>query len=646
MRADVRLLQFIATVWAVLVRFSLVQYFCKLMRKLSRKTKLKNLKNSSLKNSSLRNRGISKQQRFSQNRWGKNNTSGKHQKRGVKFRLFVVWGILILAGSGLGINLYHLQILQGAKLTKEARSQQMVNMRPFIPRRKIIDRNRDVLAIDRPVYTLYAHPNQFNYKIEEVASHLAKITGKDVTQLEKTLRKQKSGILISHALPEPTADRIYALRFNGLDLRKKYSRYYPKEDLVADIVGYIDSDRIGQAGIERSQQKKLERAARTVRLSKTGNGSLMPDYAPEGFLHTDDLQLQLTIDSRLQRAARITLRKQIKKWNAKRGAVIVMDASDGSLLALVCSPTYNPNKYTKKDIPLFRNWAVADLYEPGSTFKPLNVAIALEAGIINPFDIFKDNGTIQVADRTIKNSDNKGNGRINIAQILQHSSNIGMVKIIQKMAPSSYYGWLEKIGLGERSGIDLPSEVRSRLKAQEEFVVKPIEPATASFGQGFSLTPLQLVQMIGSLGNGGKLVTPHVVKGLVDSKGKMHVKPPLNPPRSIFSAATAQQVVEMMETVVVEGTGKPAKIPGYRIAGKTGTAQKADPNGGYLPDAKITSFVSVLPVESPRYVVLAIVDEPKGENAYGSTVAAPIAKSVMEALIPLEGIAPEKSSKE
>ncbi|MDJ0694826.1 penicillin-binding protein 2 [Mastigocoleus sp. MO_188.B34] len=634
------------------------------MRKFSRKTKLKNLKNSSLKNSGskgsglkgsdirgsgLKNLGLknlrnSQQQRFSQSRGRKNRTPKQHQKRGVRFRLFVVWSILIIAGSGLGIHLYSLQIIQGPKLTKEARSQQMFNMRPFIPRRKIIDRNRDVLAIDRPVYTLYVHPNQFNYTIEVVASNLAKILGKDATELEKRFRKHKSGILLSHALPEATADRLYALRFDGLDLRRKYSRYYPKEDLAADVVGYIDGDRRGQAGIERSQQKMLERPPRTVRLSRSGNGSLMPDYAPEGFLHFDDLQLQLTIDSRLQRSARSALTKTLKKWKAKRGAVIVMDAWDGSLLALVCSPTYNPNRYSKKDIPLFRNWAVADLYEPGSTFKPLNVAIALEAGVINPFDVFNDNGTIQVADRTIKNADNKGNGRVDIAKILQRSSNIGMVKIIQRMRRSNYYSWLEKIGLGERSKTDLPSEVNSRLKSEREFTIKPIEPATASFGQGFSLTPLQLVQMVGSLANQGKLVTPHVVKGLVDSKGKMHVKPNLNPPRQIFSPGTTQKVVEMMETVVSKGTGKPAKISGYRIAGKTGTAQKADPNGGYRDDAKITSFVSILPVNSPRYVVLAIVDEPKGENAYGSTVAAPIAKSVMEALIPLEGIAPEKSN--
>ena len=450
------------------------------MRKLSRKTKLKNLRNLSLKNS-----GMSRHQRFSQTQRGRTSTPRPHQKRGVKLRLLVVWGILIVAGAGLGINLYNLQIVRGPDLTKQARSQQMINMRPFIPRRNIIDRNRDVLAIDRPVYTLYAHPKQFNYTIEEVASRLAKIIDRDPSKLEETLRKQKSGIVVSRALAEQKADRVHGLRLNGLDLRQKYSRYYPKEDLLADVVGYINNDRIGQAGIELSQQKTLQRPVRTVRLSRNGNGSLMPDYAPEGFLHFDDLQLQLTIDSRLQRAARIALRKQVKKWNAKRGAVIVMDAWDGSLLALVCHPTYNPNSYTQKDIPLFRNWAVADLYEPGSTFKPLNVAIALEAGAIQENDVFNDTGTIQVADRTINNSDDKGNGQIDIAQILQTSSNIGMVKMIQKMRPSDYYGWLEKIGLGERSGTDLPSEVNSRLKSQREFTVKPIEPATASFGQGF-----------------------------------------------------------------------------------------------------------------------------------------------------------------
>ena len=566
----------------------------------------------------------------------------------TKNRLFMVWGALIVACLGLGINLYRLQIVDGAKLTKKARNQQMFSMRPFVPRRQIVDRNKRVLAIDLPFYSLHVHPKMFDKdkSPSEIARKLATILNKDAGKLEARFNKQKSGILISSKLAEEVADQVSALRLNGIDLRKKYSRYYPYENLVSDVVGFVNSDRRGKAGIEYSQETLLERSMKTVRLSKDGKGALMPNHAPDGFLNFDKLQMQLTIDSRLQRASRIALKQQIKKYKAKRGAVIVMDAWDGSILALTCQPTYNPNKkFTKDDISLFRNWAVADLYEPGSTFKPLNVAIALETGTIQPNDIFNDNGLIKVADREIRNAEKNSHGRINIARILQTSSNIGMVKMIQRLRPSIYYGWLERMGLGQKSDTDLPFETSSRLKPQEEFTISPIEPATASFGQGFSLTPLQLVQMHGALANGGKLVTPHVVKGLIDDKKQMHKRNTLSAPRQIFSPKTTQTVLQMMESVVDKGSGKPAKIPGYRIAGKTGTAEKAGPSGGYISGSKITSFVSILPVESPRYVVLTLVDEPKGENTFGSTVAAPIAKKVMESLISIEKLPPSATSR-
>ncbi|MEH1971395.1 peptidoglycan D,D-transpeptidase FtsI family protein [Nostoc sp.] len=574
---------------------------------------------------------------------GKLASNIQNQTSNTKSRLFIVWGVLMAAGLGLGVKLYNLQIVKGPKLTEQARNQQMVNLRPFMPRRPVVDRNSNLLAIDRPVYTLYAHPKLFDKSNEDMAERLAPILAKDTAELVKTFQSKKSGIILAPALPEEIIDRVISLRLNGLEWIQKYSRFYPPDDLVADVVGYVNVDRRGQAGVEYSQEKLLERPVQTVRLSRSGNGALMPDHAPEGFLHFDDLRLQLTIDSRLQRIARVALKQQMEKFDAKRGAVIVMDALDGSLLALVSQPTYNPNEYAKANISLFKNWTVADLYEPGSTFKPLNVAIALENGIIKPDDMFNDSGSIRVANYTIKNAMNNGNGRISIAQILQYSSNIGMVQIIQRLKPSIYYNWLERLGLGQKVDTDLPFEVGGRLKSQEEFIASPIEPATTSFGQGFSMTPLQLVQMHGALANGGKLVTPHVVRGLIDTKGQMHDSPTRTIPRQIFSAATAQKVVEMMETVVTEGSGKASQIPGYRIAGKTGTAQKASPNGGYIKGARMTSFVAILPVESPRYVVFALVDEPKGESAYGSTVAAPIVKSVIEALIPLEEIPPSKA---
>lgn len=552
---------------------------------------------------------------------------------------------MIAAGLGILFNLYRLQVTQSPVLEGRARRQQMVYLRPFVPRRSIVDRNGNVLATDRPAYTLYAHPKLFKISKREMSALLAPILGKSSTQLEKRFTQKSSGIRLGYGLTEEVADQIARLQANGLELIQQYSRLYPQQDLAADVVGYVDVDHRGQAGVEYSKEELLERAVRTLRLSRAGNGSLMPDHVPEGFLHFDDLRLQLTMDSRLQRAARFALKQRMEQFSAERGTVIVMDARDGALLALATEPTYNPNQYSKFDVGRFKNWALSDLYEPGSTFKPLNVAIALEIGAIQPDSLFNDTGQIQLGQWQIANFDFEskgGHGLISVGKILEYSSNIGMVRIIQQMKPKVYYTWLERLGLGQKVAIDLPFEAAGQLKSERQFTATPVNSATAAFGQGFSLTPIQLAQMHATLANGGKLVTPHVVHGLFDNKGQMHWQPRLPAPRTLFSPKTTQSVLQMMENVVREGTGKNAQVPGYRIAGKTGTAQKASPTGGYYSDAKITSFVGIFPVESPRYVVLAVVDDPKGKEAFGSTVAAPVVKSVLEALISIERIPPSQ----
>lgn len=562
-----------------------------------------------------------------------------------RLRLLLVWGVLFSSGLGLAVNLYHLQLVQAPLLQAKARQQQLVNLQPFIPRRPVVDRNNNVLAIDRPVYSLYVHPKLFKEPREVIATRIATILNRPSADLVKQFNMRDSGIRVAPALSEEITDQILALKLNGLELIQEYSRLYPQQNLVADVVGYVDLNRDGQAGVEYSQKKLLERSVQTVRLSKTGKGALMSDRAPEKFLHVDDLRLQLTIDSRLQRATRLRLRQQMQKFSAKRGSVIVMDAQDGSLLTMVSEPSYDPNKYYKSDLKVFKNWALADLYEPGSTFKPLNVAIALETDAVKPNSVFGDPDVIQVGGWPIRNAEPENRSSLSVAGILQYSSNVGMVQVMQRVKPEVYYKWLEQLGLGKTVGIDLPFEALGQLKSQKQFIASPIEPATAAFGQGFSLTPIQMVQLHGALANGGKLVTPHVVRGLFDTKGQMHWQPSLPAPRSLFSPKTTQTVVEMMETVVKQGTGKAAQIPGYRIAGKTGTAQKASPTGGYFSGAKITSFVGIIPVEAPRYVVLAVVDEPTKGVAFGSTVAAPIVKSVMESLITIERLPPKQIPK-
>jgi cell division protein FtsI (penicillin-binding protein 3) len=560
-----------------------------------------------------------------------------------KRRTVLIWLILALSMLGLIVRLVYLQVIASPDLLEKARRQQMFTMRPFIPRRTITDRKGAVLALDRPVYTLFAHPLLYKKKPEEIAEKLAPILRRPADKLLSVLTRDTTSIQVEYWLSEEKADLIFSLGLDGLDLVQQRHRLYPQQDLAAEILGYVNVDHRGQAGIELSQEKLLERTDQAPLVAQDGNGKFIPNRIPAGMLQSDRTSLQMTIDSRIQRTARQILKQQMVKFGAKRGSVIVMDVRDGGLLSLVTEPTYDPNRYYESDIKLFKNWAVSDLFEPGSTFKPINVAIALEAGAIQPDTVFNDEGALTIGGWPVANFDYDqvgAVGSLSISQILERSSNVGMVHIIQRMKPSVYYGWLERIGLGDMSGIDLPAETSSTLKPQEQFIEYVIEPATASFGQGFSLTPIQMVQLQGILASGGKLLTPHVVKGLINDEGEEYYQPKLPTPRQVISPATAQRVVEMMTNVVEKGTGLPARIPGYRIAGKTGTAQKASTTGGGYINAKITSFVGIFPSKEPRYVVLAVIDEPVGADAFGSTVAAPIVKTVIEDIIVSEGIPP------
>lgn len=559
-------------------------------------------------------------------------------------RLLLVWGILMLGMLGLALNLFRLQVLQGGILQERAKAQQTISLSAAIPRRPIIDREGNVLAIDKPVYTLYAHPVLFKQQKETMAVALAPILNKPLEQILQQLNEGESGIRLADLLPEDTAHQVRKLGFDGLELLQQQERLYPQQDLFSNIVGYVNMDRQGQAGVEYSQEKQLARSLPEVLLRRSGDGSVMPVGIPNEFIQNDDLQLKLTLDSRLQRATRFALKQQMQKFSAKRGVVIVMDVKDGSLLSLASEPSFDSNKYYQTDLETLRDWVVTDVYEPGSTFKPINLAIALESGAIKPDDVFVDEGAIQIGEWPIQNSDYDsvgGRGPITVTQILEYSSNVGMVHIMQQLNPGVYFGWLERIKLGEETGIDLPFESPGQTKSYSQFTRARIEPATTAFGQGFSLTPIKMAQLHSMIANGGKMVTPHVVEGLVDAQGKLKWQPDHPKPKQIFSPKNTEAVLKMMEKVVQEGTGKPAQIPGFRIGGKTGTAQKASQYGGYSR-ARITSFIGILPVESPRYAVLAVIDEPQGDDAYGSTVAAPIVKEVMEALIASERIPPSQ----
>ena len=593
-------------------------------------------------------------------------------KQTLLLRLFLIWGVLVAGAIGLTVRLYYLQIInpiivyeqapKGKRLTQIARDQQTAKLSFYIPRRQIVDRDQNVLATDRITYTLYVHPYLFKRNsqpvpAEEIARELSNILGNKTPEEFLTMfKKQEWGIRLAGDLPESVREKIAAMQIDGLDLKQNYSRFYPHREMAAEVTGYVnlDSSRTPQAGVEYTQNKLLEREPISWKMKRSFSNNKAVFHPgdlkrSQQMFNFDDLRLQLTIDLRLQQIARNALQKQMKEYKAKRGTVIVMDVRDGAIAALVSEPTYDPNTYYKySDFSVFKNWAVTDLYEPGSTFKPINIALALDAGVISPDDTFDDTGEIQIKDAVVRNHDfeKKGaRGELTLSEILQYSSNVGMIKVMRRIDPLDYYRDLQKLGVEDKVEFDIPGYTTGRLKNEVEFTVREIEPATTAFGQGFSLTPLKLIQIHAALANEGKLITPHVVKGLSDYKGYLHYSQPSNT-KQVFSPKTARTVLEMMEKVVEDGSGLAAKIPGYRIAGKTGTSQKAVTQGGYDETAKITSFVGVFPVEAPRYAVLAVVDEPRGEHTYGSTVAAPIVGSVIQGIINIEGIPPSKNAEQ
>ena len=580
-------------------------------------------------------------------------STGAKQRRVVDFqpvpagRLMLVYLLLVGGLAGLGLRLAWLQVKEGDRLQARARAIQTQQVKPIGKRRQIVDRQGKLVALDEEHFTLWAHPRYFNFpgddptvkrSLLDVAEKLSELMALPAADLTRSMGNRQSGVKLATDLDSETANRIRKLGISGLDLEPFPQRLYPQGQLFANVVGFLNQDRVAQAGLEQSRDHEMWRQESVRSMRRGADGTPLPDGLQAGVLYTDDLRLQLTLDARLQQVAQQALSRQLKQWKAKRGAALVMDVRNGEMLALASAPSYDPNQFWKYSPALFREWSVQDLYEPGSTFKPINLAIALQEKAIQADGKVNDPGSLTIGGWPIFNHDRRGNGLIDFPTVLQVSSNVGMVQAMRQVKPGHFWQWLHKIGIDSVPDTDLPGAVAGELKSREQFTSQPIEPATAAFGQGFSLTPLKLLQLHAMVANGGRLVSPHITRGLRSGDGLASAGGPSNGIQ-VLDPAVTRQVTAWMETVVQKGSGKGVKVEGYRIGGKTGTAQKAL-NGVYIPGARICSFVATLPIDDPRYVVLVVVDEPQGGNAYGSTVAIPVAKQIIEALLVIEKVPP------
>ncbi len=561
-------------------------------------------------------------------------------------RMVAVFTLLCLALGGLAGRLAWLQLVKGEELQARARAFQTHAVTPLGKRRTIVDRQGTLVALDEERFTLWAHPRYFNFlgddpqrlrRPDEVALRLASVLARPRQELLSAMGRRRSGVRLATNLDSETAQRLRDLKISGLDLEAYPQRIYPQGALFANVVGFLNLERVPQAGLEQSRDRDLQRHETPFRMRRGADGTPLPDGIRAGSLYGDDLRLQLTLDARLQQVAQAALAKQVKQWRAKRGAALVMDARTGEMLALASTPSYDPNRFWAYNPGLFREWSVQDLYEPGSTFKPINLALALQEKVIQPNGTANDVGQLTIGGWPIFNADRRANGVIDFATVLQVSSNVAMVETMSRLKRDRFWNWLHILGIDEVPDTDLPGAVAGQLKTRSEFISGAIEPATAAFGQGFSLTPLKLVQLHAMLANGGRLVSPHITRGLRSGDALASSSPARGVP--LLDPKVTRIVLGWLETVVQKGSGKGLQIPGYRLGGKTGTAQKAR-NGIYIPGARICSFVAVLPIEDPRYVVLVVVDEPQGGNAYGSTVAVPVARQIIEALLVIEKIPP------
>ena len=556
-----------------------------------------------------------------------------------RFKVIYIFGLIIILC--LFGRLVKLQVFNASDLQREARLLQSSKTNSLKKRRSIVDRNNRLIAYDKPLYKLWAHPKYFNFpgdsinrvrSIAEVAKKLSPILDmKDEILLSKFNNKM-SGIKLLDKISEEKAEKIKNLQISGLDLFKYSQRYYPQGEVYSNLVGFVNDENIASAGLELHLDNQIKVFNKSNLIKRGGDGTPLPDNSAPGDFISDYKSLGLTIDSKLQKASFNALSKQVSKWKAKKGFAIVMDVNNGQILSLVTVPTYDPNKFWKYDSEHFKGWYSQDLFEPGSTFKPINLALALEEKVIKKDGLVEDIGKIKVGGWTLSNWDKKGNGYIDYPKVLQVSSNVGMVKIMQNLEPTIYWEWLKNLGINKKLETDLYESTAGQLKRKDLFVNQSIEPAVASFGKGFSISALKLVQLHAALANGGFEVTPHVTSTFKKRVNK-------NSKKQFFSNEVSKTVLEWMESVVDQGSGSGAKIEGYRIAGKTGTSQKAL-NGSYT-SKKVCSFVATLPVNDPKYVVLVVVDEPSKSYSYGSTVAVPVAKEIIESLIVIEKIPPK-----
>ena len=541
-------------------------------------------------------------------------------------------GILVVGLALLGVlwlRCVWLQVVWADRLSTLAKRQYTVTQTLLAQRGRIYDRQGRPMALSVLVPSVFANPRQVDDP-RDTARRLAELLDRDVTTVRRRLETDRGFIWIARQVDPDLTTTIRRFQGEGVDILEEPKRFYPHGPLASHLLGFVDIDQVGLEGVELALNGVLQGQPGLRATLKDARGQwLIGSWTSEtNPIHGSDVVL--TIDSVVQEVVEETLDWGLARYRAKGGSIIAMDPQTGAILAMANRPSFDPNAPGRTSADQRRNRALTDLLEPGSVFKVVAAAALLEEGLVQldePFDC--EQGAFRTVGRHILH-DHRPHGALPFRDVIRYSSNIGMAKAAQRLKPEVFYRYIRAFGFGSKSGIDVPGEVSGIIAPPSRW--SKLSPFIIPIGQEVAVTPLQLAVMMATIANGGERVQPYVVERVQTAEGTLirsHVPPASQP---VISPETARVLQSLLVSVVESGTGRPANVQGLTVAGKTGTAQKLEPNGRYSHSRYVASFVGFGPVPDARFVLVVCVDEPQPVH-FGSQVAAPMFQRIVERLV-------------
>lgn len=541
---------------------------------------------------------------------------------------FVVWA-----------RLFYWQVLSAEDLKKNAESQHFYRLEIPAIRGEILSSDGSPLVTNKPAYLVFAEKN----KLEEKAGlpkQISEILETDEASISAKLNQDNVWVPLMHKVEEEKVRKLRGLNILGLGFEREDKRYYPEASMSGHLLGFVGKNELGEDegyfGLEGYYNKELAGNNGYLQQEKDAFGNPIIIGDSERIDARNGRNILLYLDKTVQFVAEEKLKEGLKKYGAKSGNVIIVDPATGGILASASYPNYDPSYYEDFPKEYFKNPVVAETYEPGSTFKVIIMVKALDEGKVKANDKFDETGSVTVSDYKIKTWDNKYHGQITMTQILEYSSNVGMVHIADLMEKKKILEAVKDFGFGQKTNIDLQDEAETSLRSDNEW--RDIDLATVSFGQGIAVTPIQMVMAVGALANNGYLMKPQMVKKIVTEDGEnIDIKP--KEVRRVIKSSTSKIITEMMVSAVSNGEAKWAVPKGFRVAGKTGTAQ-IPVEGHYDAEKTIASFIGFAPADKPKFVMLVTLREPKS-SPWGSETAAPLFFDIAKELFTYYGITPE-----